>query len=866
MPSQLVQDALAQVWGNPDPSDQVILKPARLSAINGVKRSFEYMWTQYKLPTTTDRFHIYQIGQLPPQLINLLEPSRDWKPLSDVINDTNVMVDVYTTTGVQMPRTRSFFRWVDEKNLLIAVQQISRIAIDWAQPEVWVRLYQNNFFQGEEAGVDDKIVLAGGIMTVTQDILDLNDAINDIQEDEDYVTGSLVCFVNGLRRPLISTQTAAIGDVVEYVYDTTIYKVVDFPVTTLPSFLSTLDNKTKGLLHYAQANNSRIDYVEHIDVYLHDVVTGKGVYVHKNAADTLRQVTHKDYAITLDYLPSYYPTFRNTAGVVVTTNLRLRLHIRYSGQGYAPQLDANMSRYLMDLGDLQQVQAMVGVAATFPLWQAAKLEASAYMQLMRSRYNAITTTLVQQAYGFHRVNKVLADAILPTEVAGDTLRVDVPPAFQASATAFEYDADGVLLGVHACGSNITIYFADSEDCATVEFIEGLGGRSIEEFYGAAPVTLTANQSYRYYLKAALEGGSGVPVWQDVTGTSHYTVQNGVAYWGTNTVTSSLERIVRSDKRFLSYEVNLDLNDGLLVHQINYDKQTTKGLIASALHVPMGELDVWLNDHPLVQGIDYLLNFPTISVINKKFLELPEDEEDPAYQRLRIRMTGFCDAQLKINPIEDVGYVFNGVLSTNARHDLHKEKVLRVVVDGALKRLDEVHFVEEGEDVQETGLPIEGKPFQIRDMIHRLNGKIVQDAYSHYRATRTNEQAAETYLSARLPQEIAEPVSPIVNRYPLFSPFLSKILHDLVNDYLDLTDFVEPYSDALVRSLCAPYLYLLPIDPIGPGNAPNEGYCVIHPHPYEDALELPVLKYDFFVRAMRIYAGNKVFHNTLVVID
>lgn len=871
MPSLLVRDALAQSWGNPDPTNQMILKPARLSRRNGVKRQLSYAWNVYKLPNTDSRFHVYQIGQIHPQLLNLFDLEvYEWTLLSEAVNNTNVMVDLYTSIGIQLPRTRSWFRWVDGKNIFIAVEINSRINVPWPDLEVWLRLYKNSYFETDMAGPNERVEIAGGLMANSQAITTLRNAGLAIENDEDY-NGGMSYFINGIRRSSLSLSVASAGDVVEYVYDTTIYKVVEFPVTQLPSFVSTLDAKSKGVLHYAQAESDHFDFVDHIDLYLHDVISGRGAYIHKNAADTLRQLTHKDYALALDYLPAYYPTFRNSNGQVDLNVLRIRMHVRLGGQALVPHLDANMSRYLMEMPDANQSQAMVGVNATFPLWQAAALEASAYMQLMRSNYTQITTDLVQRAYGYYRVNKILGDSILPVVELEDpetnemVKSVTVPYAFRAAGTAYEYDADGLLLGVFTMANNILTYFPDEPDCATVEFVEGVGGKSIEEFYGSAPVPLSALQSYRFYIKVAVEGGPAQ--WQDVTGTGHYRIENGVAYWADNTITTSLDRLVRSDKKFLKYDVQFLLSDATLVHQINYDKITTKGTINSPLQVPMGELDVWLNGHPLIKGIDYLLNFPILSVVNKEFLIQPEDPEDASYQTLELRMTGFCDPQLKLTPIEEVGFVYNGVLSTNARHDMHMEKVLRISVNGALKRVSEVHFVEEGEDVQETELPIEGKPFQIRDMVNRLNGFLTQEAYAHYRLTRANEQLAESYLSQRVPQEIASPISPIVNKYEVFSPFLAKIIHDLLqeDDYIDLTEFEEPYSDSLVRSLCVPYLHLLQSDPIGPGNLPDQRYCAIHPHPWNYTVLLPLVKFRFFQRVVKVYAHDQINYNALVAI-
>lgn len=855
MQQPLVAEALSQSWGNPDPFNHVIIRPARLTPLNGAMQRFRYAWTTYAMPNGTSSFHVFQTGQISPQMLNLFAATPKWQLLSDSCMATSVMAHVHTQLGVVLPNTRIWYRWADRKNVFFAVEINQEVAIDWSAPELFVRLYKNAFFESTMAGSGDGLTIAGGVMTSSSDITTLQGQLNAIVNATGYNNGA-IAFVNGARVNSISVITAKVGDVAEFVYDTSIYKVVDFVVNDLPTFLSTLDNKSKRLLHYNAADETLIDFAQDIDFYMWHAVTGKGYYLHKNAANMVRQLTHKDYAISADYLPPYYDNFKDADGFLDTSQLRLRMYVRYSGQGSMPKLESNLSEFMMDLPDLAQVQAMVGVNSSFPLWQAAKLEASAFMELIRAPYNAFTSALVEKAYGYYRVNTVLGPSILKIGSSG---QLALPPAFQHTSTAYEYDSAGVLLGNYSVADQI-LYIRVNSTCALVEFVEGSSGKSIEEFYGSNPISLEDGVNYRFYLRV-LDAQLNQPVWQDVTGTTHYTVDNGVANWGPNTITNSLDRLVRSDKKFLDYEATLSLENGLLVHQINYDKITFRGVINSPLDVPLGALDVWLNDRPLVRGVDYLVNFPTLGICNKAFLDTSGSA--PHMQKLRVRMTGFCDPQLQINPLEEVGFVFNGVLSADARHELHREKIQRIVLNGALMAVQDVVFMEDGSSAQVLGSAVEGKPYEIRDVINHLPTLIQSEPYALYYKSRADLLAAESYVSQRVIDAAVYPISPITSRYQLFSPFLSKILTDLVAGYIDLSDFTQPYSDTLVRSLCLAYIYLLPMDPIGPGNLPDVRYTVIHPHPYPTQVSLSLLEYAFFERVVAIFATDKVVYSSLV---
>lgn len=852
--SLLVADAFANSWGNPDPFEHVILRPARLTPINGCTRIFRYAWTDYALPNITSAFHVYQTGQISPALINLFEPTRNWQLLSAACVDTKIVATLYSQLGLVLPLTRCWYRWIDKKNIFIAVEINSRIPAAWSELEVFLRLYQNSYFKSTLAGAGDGITVGGGVMASTSDISSLATQISTITSANGYA-GGLLCFLNGMRVANLNIANVAVGDAAEFIYDTSIYKVVDFTINTLPTFQSTMDNKAKLLLHYDSTSEALIDFELDNDFYMLDATTGKGVYIHKNNEDTVRQLTHKDYAIAADYLLAYYVNFQNAQGFVNAGNLNIRMFVRYSGQPVMPKIEANYYKFMMDMSGLNQVQAMVGVNASFPLWQASALEQSAFMQLLRAKKTQITQQLVESAYGYYRINDVLGPSVLKV-VNGN---IALPPAHQSTSTAYEYDSTGTLLGSYSVVNQL-IYYPTNGSCALVEFIEGAAANILDEYYGANPVTLDANAGYRFYIKVQ-DAGLNVPVWQDVTGTTQYSVQSGVAYWAANTVTNIIDRIVRSDKKFLDYTTTLTLDGGVLTHQINYNKDTTRGVINSPLDVPLGSLDVWLNGHALVRGVDYILNFPTISIVNREFVAYAGS--GPNYQSLRVRMSGFCDSQLKLNPIDEVGYVFNGVLSADGRHELHREKVQHIVINGALVALDDIYFMEDGASHMATGSAIEGKPYEVRDIINHLNGQLLSEPYALYRATRANEQAAIAYASARITEQPAYPVSPITSLYRLFSPFTAKILVDLVAGYIDLTDFVLPYSDGVVRSLCAPYLYLLPLDPIGPGNLPDSRYTVVQAHPFAQQVSLSTVQYAFFQAVVRIFTDDNVVYTSLV---
>ena len=848
MSSALVADALANVWCVPDPHNQVILQPSRITATSGVANSITVGWTNISLPNATSRFHIYQIGQISPVLLELMAATNSWQPLSQACTSSNVICDIYTATGIQIPRTRTYYIYTRDKNVLLAVEENTRLPYSFDNDVVFFRAYRNSFYQNNALSAGKSVLVQGGIMTTTTAITNLQVQIASILSSPNY-SGGLYIFINGYKRQTLNIATVKVGDVAEFVYDPSIYKVADFKITTLPTFVSTLDSIGKYLLHYSGANDSYIDYVGNIDIFMVDITTQKGVYVNKNNENTLRQVTYKDYSIPTDYLPGYYNNFVNTAGVYNTDNLYLRLHIRYSGFELAPFSDANLTNYLMKLQDSQILSAMAGEDGTLPLWTAPALEASAYTQLMRSNFNDIKPELVEAAYGYAQANIQMSPSLkLVVNVAG-TLQVSIPTAMVAQCTAFEYDNSGKLLGYHVVAPNALTYICTNTNTSHVEFVSGIGGNQLDETYGMVNTTLTANNNYRYYVYV----GNG---YQDVTNTNYYNITNGVSNWTSPSSIVFSNEIVRSDKRFLLYQKTLNPSDGLLIHQLTYTQNTTGGQINSALTVPLGELDLWLNGNALVPGIDYIYKFPTISIINKTYLAAA-----PGPQVLTVRYSGFCDVNLNQLAYEEVGFVYTGLLSANTHYNLHEQKIQRIIVGGALVPQEAASFAESNT----VGSFANGLPYRIRDIVNPLNGYVVQDPYNYYKKSKIANKAVSDYLSIYILQSVPNVPNPITAKYRLYSPFIGKIVSDLANGILTNTVLATQYSDATVMSLCAPYTYLLQLDPVLQANTPDLSYCVIEPTWLNTTTALTADQYRFITSVVRIYANGLVNLSPLVSI-
>jgi hypothetical protein len=409
----LVNNALQNLWCAPTSEKQDYFELARLTPDGGELNSYQVMWQTITLPTQGVSYHVYQIGQVSPLLLGLLPKANTWQTISSAMNAMNLIVDLYTIDGYQFPRFQSYYMITKDKAIIVAVQLQPLIPVDLDTEALYMRLYSNTFFQSSQAhlgNVDNYIQTAGVVPQTNADILAIQNTITTLSN---LTTGACYAFVNGYKLNQINVLTVAIGDVVEYVYDSSIYLVVDFPFLNLPSFNSTLDNEYKFLLHYEGPSDNVIDYQGDVDVWIYyDTGNGvtEGVYYHHNNVDAIRNVTHRDYSLPTAYVAGFIAAQGQWASSEAVT---VRLHIRKSGLTRPLLYENNRILDLYTLPDQEIMSAMVGVNSTLSNWQAATLEASDYVQLMgMTPVSNITRQLVENAYGYNAVANLVGATAL----------------------------------------------------------------------------------------------------------------------------------------------------------------------------------------------------------------------------------------------------------------------------------------------------------------------------------------------------------------------------------------------------------------------------------------------------------------------
>lgn len=845
----LIDHAYKHVWCAPEQDRQHILRPARISPKVGARGSIPVLWGMYNLPFPGTRYHVFQFGNIAQVNLGLELKKNVWTSVSSQMVTGDLLVDIYTERGLMIPRQLVYFLMTEDGNLVAAVEHLPVIGM-FGEEEVYFRFYSNEFFNRvEQQDLHEGIEYHYSVPANTSQINALTFLLRQMQAR----TGYVFCYVNGWRVSDITTATVVRNDRVELVRDSSVERVVEFEVKDLPVFLSEMDSKQKYLIHPPRTNDNLIRYRDDQDLFLLHKKTPyiqKGVYLHKNLEDSLRMVTHQDYSVPVAYIDRMCSLNPNWA---VNNQVTVQLVQRRSGMDKDLLDEAHHIKELYKLSGDNFFSAIMGSEAVVDVWRIEALEKSMYTALMRAKAGTITREMVEAAYGYNAITRILADT--PQKVPGVKAWVELPFGLRAESTVYEYDAAGLLIGFYP-STNTQWYVPRSPECRYVEAIAGKGTDVLSTVY-AENHQPAPGMTYRCYV-TPIQAGVPTGDWIDVTDDeTYYDLVDGTVMWKVNP--ANYYTAIKLDDTFLTYSFELDYADKLLRFSLNVKELRIDGVVYNGLvEIPSGLLEIWLNGHPLVEKLDWVMRDKEICILNKQWRN-----QVGTSNQITIRATGFCNPDMTRVKEAEYGFVENNLLSRNNRWNLRDDKVIRVIADGRLYCRQELNWAEDRPEVLLKNVR-NGAPYQVTEPLIPLRGVTYEGAYSLRNKAEATDLQIEDYMTERLGEIPPQEVSLIPRRHALCSPFVGKIMHDLINGYFDQIPLKEYYSDVDVRKWCEPYLWLLEYEPTMMDF--DERYVTIDAHERNTPYALTIYQYNFIARVIRVMLNDKIDITHSIVID
>ena len=855
MHQYLVDHALRNVWCSPRQDNQFVLAPQRISSYNGELNVALIMGSTVELPVPKIFTHLFQIGQVDPASIKMLQEvpfwrTRKWFKFSQAVNHQNLEIMIHNADGVLLPRSETYYMFTEENALIFAIPQLPTVKIDYRHDQIYFRFYLNNYYVSGQNTSGYKLETGSFKPRNNEEILQMERFLADKRN----LPGYLRIVQNGLLVDKAQLGDIAIADIVEWTYDPSVRQIIDWKLTDLHQFRSKLDNVYKFLLTYPGTVQPGIDFQDDIDIFVYaknQFGFIRGLYLNRNQEYNHRMVTHRDYSVASEAVIKLRDKTCEAIGLETpdSSTVFVKAIIRRGGVRRSLVFENQRVFELYKLNPETRMRALIGIDSTVPEWNCENLEASSYTELMRAPYREVDVGLVEKAYGYNACSVVLANSPLKAVLENNGPKVKLPPGLAVNSTIYEFNAQGVLLG-YRHHANDDDYDATYPETRLVEGIVGTPSQTLDAYYGQDNILVpTSGFSYRVY-RCFLYGGVPNNQWEDITDTNEYRVENGKIRWKMGGRDHWL--MVRTDANVLCYDVDIRENDGLLNFSLSERRTENNVDTLHPLTVPMAQLDIWMYNYKLVRDLDYYVEFPQVFITNKTFRKQPAET---ALQKLHVRMYGLPGKDMQLDPLEDRGWVINGSLSNNKRFDLRDDKVLQINVGGRTFHRSDLKF---GEDRPGQNLlsRLNGLPYEIKDTIVPMRGRTDSDTYAMRKKSLEIDQRVSDYMSLKFGEMESNELSAIVSRYPVVSPFISHILHLVRFGRIDLPED-RHVNDLQVRELCGPYENLLKFDPMLLENKPDPRFAYIVPHGYSYPITLNFIQYRFIESVVRLYGKDLV---------
>ena len=873
MDDYLLRYAIDKVWQNPTQDKQFVYELNRLTPKYGVRDTWVVELQRYYLPTNdpSDFYHIYQIGSIIPANMGLPKIKDRWISMKTLAKDYLTLAKVYKTNGIRFPMDETYVLITQSQNLLVAVKLNSRYpSLDTGK--LYFHCYHNAYFQTQRASdaghnwIRVDTLQAKGTVEIRQMQIALVDIMNESGGFPQY-------FVNGKPVDEISILTAQGGDYCEFILDPSIKAVYEFPLSGLPVFHSSLDKQRKYILHYpGKQVEPTIDFYDDTELFLCKRGQRDGTFIgttcqHNNGIWS-RQLTHRDYSVPVARTAEFL-TENDFLGPTDSDKF-FRLFIRRSGAFNELVADASRIEYLYKLTDEQIISLMTGAGSTNPIWKADSLEKTAYVQFMSAAPDVIFPLTFNQpeknsegkilaqnfagnVFGYNSCAKILNDnpAMVYVDPSNGLRKADLAYNFWTNCTVFEYDAKGVLLEYHYQVGG-SAYYPQNRLTTMVECVTGEGSENLHGTYGSVPVDLTGGYGWRVYTCRVW---AGVPTneWVDITDLpnradwGYYDNTVGKERWVWTSDPLSWYGYVRTDRYFYLKEMSFDNRSGLVRFALDNWEDHEGDMISRLLTIPFGQKDIFLNNRPIISGLDYLDNDLYTVLSNLEYRSTTDTN------KVLVRGTGFCTSDLKMYPPSEIGFIEYGVMSNDATYQLHSHKVQRIIVDGHYKNPTDIVFAEDSGNHTITS-ERNGAPFQIQtpQVVFRT---VFSDDIAALTEDDIKDKSTQDAMTFYFPKTEHKYPDTFTNHYIVYSAFSNKVLRDIVDGVLVPPIVDGRYNDMTLATIMKPYEWLAPLDILNTDY--NTNHVKVYPHWEPDPIGLTREQYELYTRIKSMYLRGKM---------
>lgn len=837
--------AIKNIYCSPAQDQQYRFKLVRVTRKNyPVRRSVKVCNEERKLPNDSNRFHVYVVGTVPTEMLNLLRKDRNWYKnvwynAEQDMNARNIIMQFYDCNGINFPRKNVYYSsgWGGDLVIAIEIDPMMSRLFD-VESCAYMRLYSNQYFDTAEfndgtgrVGIYCDSVVAGS----NTDKVRLQSKVAELEERG----GKTLVYVNGMYADKV---TLGIPDnsLIEIVYDSSIITRESYRIGSLRTFLSEKDSNLKYFV-FREKTLDNILYEDDLEVYVtHSTDTHvSGLYYYQHKAEALTNVTDKDFALSTQFVNNQAQYLSDQLGGSLS-NKRITLLTRRSGYNRPLVYSALKLHELYNLPDGKEFEVISNTGYTLPEFRVESLENSKYFQVASiESIRLLTNTLATEAVGYNGVSYYYGKT--PTVSSLKTL--DVPYLYRKSSTAYEYNVLGLMTGTYP--SFGPAYTTDSDLTRHVEFIQGVALNEAGKLHSLnEPITLRDSE-YRV-LVAQYNGVNRISVWEDVT-------DDPICTYTDNTVTvneggDKRVRIFYFDEPHIE-DLQLKTVDGGLVFPLAVWEDRGEGVRSFKLDLPYDNIEVFLNGNRLVYEVDFFIDFPYIGICNKSYFKY-----DDEYQHIHIRCTGYNLDKDAINKKEIRGFVSHGVLTRNNYYDIREDRVYSTFINGKIVDNSTIKFSETDNTVRVAN-PLNGLPYTMVEHMVSIKDVTGTTTLPYYLSNMEINKKISDLYNIIYPEPPVNDFNIIGDHHYLYSIVTAKIIHDLLDGNIPSSVYTTPYDDSTIITLLNnSYKRELKLDPIN-YNLPDN-IIEIHPHYGNDTITVNLYQFRFLTNLVRVLTKGK----------
>ena len=911
----LKEHAVKNVWSSPTQDYQYIFKPPRIGPPSGNMFNVTFHRSQYILPNSANVYFyssgsnrhfsyrtgeaprpyaVFDLGPLPPWLVNLPERKNVWYHIPDLMTSRNMDIWLYKKSGIKIPSKLGYIQRVRDNGFILAVELTNRFEWDLNNEDeaLNIRFYSNAFFEsprfinggyGTHLGID---YIAGHFPSEVSEGT-LSPWIANHLALQNNSMGAMYGFSDGkLIWPLNSVFNLPLNSYIEIVFDRSVFSTVKIDIDSMPGFLSDLDSKSKKIvIPWIDKKENNILFYDDVDFYIGR--GNRGVYYHRNQVDAIRQLTNESYTITNQYIDAYkidHPWLDSSDPTFPGEDPFILLKIRHSGWDRDIIWEHMHLKDFIKLGYDDFVEALTGSQSNVPEWRAEYIESSTYNAIQDSlEPKDFTWEDSFEAYGYNAVNKYIS----PTDVTGlnngdpssTIIYHEIPPGFK-DVTVLVFDRLGNLLGCRPRqGSGVMAFpvLAGRPD-TRYQHSKVISGKmetnaTRSSFYGELEVSNgipIAEQGFRCYVCNIV---SGVPDenWRFVEENEGYwsvspdgmsiqwdsvSLNNANAYPG---VRFNSSVIYKESVPFTNLE------DGVLQFSINNVCRKDGANVPVVENIPYASLLVFVENKLLVENIDYFVEWPLV-VVTRKY----------ATKNVQLVMYGLPDDDLTTSTQREYGWSYHGILSADNRWHFRDDRNKIISYGGNVIHPSLIKAYENYWEVTGFSNPsihMQSVPYETTDIVPYSVIDVVQSLEQIYPGYDTVEEYNKSLeIDTRMEDYMTEHMDFVVPELPnvtsvfwkLYSPFISRIIGEMLDGRLSDLKPMNEMSTGEVQALVSDFTWLLDFDPILRGV--DLSNCTVLPHCYDNPVELELNQYMFIKRLVTMYLDDKVNLSTLLVVE